>query len=144
MSAALQRFIGLAGVPPGDDDRAYRWEKRLRWPMMGAGLLALPALMLSGHLQWRALSQALEIVIFVAFAFELAVMLATVQQKRSYLAGNWLNLAILACAVLSLFGAPVAWAALARLLRLTIFFLLFAAWFPPHANSRQARHPISF
>jgi hypothetical protein len=126
MSAALPRFIGLAGVPPGDDDRAYLWENRLRWPMIGAALLALSALILSGQTQWRALAQALEGSIFLAFAFELAVMLATVRQRSSYLTGNWLNLAILACALLSLFGAPVAWAALGRLLRLTIFFLLFA------------------
>lgn len=39
----IRLAMGLGGVSPHDNHRAYLWEKRLHWPMLVVFLLAIPA-----------------------------------------------------------------------------------------------------
>ena len=39
----VRRVLGMGGVPPHDNPRAYLWERRLHWVMVFVALLALPS-----------------------------------------------------------------------------------------------------
>jgi len=124
---AAKGLLGIGGVPPGDNARAYIWEKRLHPVMIGIALIALVAfyftefshagdLVMIGH--------ALEWLIFGFFFFELAWMTAVCEQKLRYLRRNWLDMVIVVCSGLALVGVDAQWVAAARLLRLATVALL--------------------
>src|SRR5690349_190665 len=107
-----QRVFGIGGVPPGDNARAYVWERRLHPVMIVIALIALVAfyftefshaadLTLIGHL--------LEWLIFGVFLFDLVWMTALCNQKLGYLRRNWLDVVIVVCSGLALVGVDAQW-----------------------------------
>jgi len=116
----------MGGVPPRDNPRAYQWERRLHWVMIGVALLSIPAFLL-GTVEnlaiLRRLGLTLDGFIFAAFLLELLWMLWLTRQRKQYLAHNWLDLLIVIAAAASLTGWEGEWVVLARLLRATVALL---------------------
>lgn len=128
----MHEWAGLGGVPPKDQVSAYRWEKRLRWPMAGVALLALPAFYFdaTGSAVYQAWGRAFSIFILLAFAFELGLMLVLVRQKLRYLRRNWLLLLVLLTSAVSLIASDyLPKPELYPLLRLLVFSLLIGRIF---------------
>ncbi len=129
MSEVRRGWIGLGGVPPGDNPRARVWERRLHWGMIGVALLSIPALVLEEATQdpsLQAAGRALDWFVFLAFSAELAWMLRLTSHRAAYVARNWLDLVIILSAGANLFGFESEWVAIARLLRLALVGLLMA------------------
>jgi len=122
----FRRWMGMGGVPPRDNPRAYQWERRLHWVMIGVALLSIPAFLL-GTVEnlaiLRRLGLTLDGFIFAAFLLELLWMLWLTRQRKQYLAHNWLDLLIVIAAAASLTGWEGEWIVLARLLRATVALL---------------------
>ncbi|WP_137936609.1 potassium channel family protein [Chitinivorax sp. B] len=115
-------YFGAAGVPPGDRPEAYAWERRLHWLMLFVALLALPTYYLEEIAVGSPLHQIgrwLDVLILMAFSFELIWMLRVVQQRQRYLLHNWLDIMIILASAASFTGIGTEWVAVARLLRLT-------------------------
>jgi voltage-gated potassium channel len=122
-----RHWLGVAGVPAHDAPRAYVWEKRLHWVMLGFALLAVLSFYLlevERDPQLQRVGRGIEISIFVAFAAELLWMLAVTRQKLRYLLGNWLDLLIVSAAFMSVSGHDTAWVAWGRFLRLAMIGML--------------------
>lgn len=116
-------WIGLAGVEPGDNERARYWQRRLHPAMIGIALLALPAYALETIATaplLRQLAVVLDMVIFAAFLAEAVWMASISSFPGRYLADNWLNVVILLGSAASLLGATTEWIALIRVLRVAI------------------------
>ncbi len=129
MSEARRTWIGLGGLPAGDNLRAYAWEERLHWVMIGVALLSIPALMLQEATQdprLVAAGRALDWFLFLAFSAEFAGMLRLTSHRMTYVVRNWLDIVIIASAGANLFGFESEWVAIARLLRLALVGLLMA------------------
>lgn len=129
MVSDLRCWLGMGGVPPHDNPRAYLWEKRLHWVMVGMALLAVP----SYYLDWlhgrgvlTGVGQELDWLIFIAFSLEMAWMLHLSHDKGTYLTRNWLNALIVAASALGVLGLPGDWLPLLRLLRIAYVGLLLA------------------
>jgi voltage-gated potassium channel len=119
--------MGLGGVPPGESARAYALEKRLHALMIAIALAALAAFYLtefSRAPELVAIGHLLEWVIFVVFSIELVWMTSVCEQKLRYLRANWLDVLIVLCSGLAVFGVETEWVAVARLLRLATVALL--------------------
>lgn len=129
MTSRRELMLGVGGVPPGDSEAAYRWERRLHGVMIGAALLSIPALyvdVFADSPEARLVARALEWVVLGAFAAELALMLSLVRQKGRYLQRNWLDVAIVCFSLASVMGAGSQWVALVRLSRLALAGALIA------------------
>lgn len=107
MKLEAKSLIGLGGVAPHDNPRAFHWQHRLHWFMVIVALLSVPAFILEetvGSFFLRTVGRGIDLFIFLAFALELAWMAA--------------------CA--NLFGWETEWVALARLMRIAVVGLLLA------------------
>jgi voltage-gated potassium channel len=127
----IRLALGLAGVPPQDTSESYRWEKRLHWPVVLATLLAIPAFYLeefSGEPHLVEAGRMMDVVVFLTFMLELTIMLVVSNQKKRYLAYNWLSVAIVIATAISVWfpELPGELTALFRLMRLAIVSLLVA------------------
>jgi len=125
-------WLGMGGVPPDDNEVAYRWEQRLHWLMIGVALLSVPSFYLEELSEGRRLhilGTVIEWFILGAFAAELAWMLALTRQKLRYLTRNWLDVVIIVFSLASVFGFETEWVALVRLTRLALVGLLLARAF---------------
>src|SRR3954451_2987431 len=129
-----QRLLGIGGVPPGDNARAYIWEKRLHPVMIGIAVIALVAFYFtefSDAAELVTIGHRLEWLIFAVFFWDLIWMTALCDQKLRYLRRNWLDVVIVVCSGLALVGVDAQWVAAARLLRLaTVALLLTRAMRP--------------
>ncbi len=126
MSQGLS-WIGVGGVPPDDDPRAYVWERRLHWVMIGIALLSIPGFYLeelASTRPARILGEAIEIFILLAFTFELAWMLRITRHRAQYLSRNWLDVVVIAFTLASVVGFETQWVTLIRLTRVAIVGLL--------------------
>jgi len=120
-------WVGLGGVPPGDNPRALAWERRLHWWMIGVALLSIPALVLEegiGDPSLTAAGRALDWIVFLAFSIEFAWMLRLTSHRATYVVRNWLDIVIIVSAAVNLFGFESEWVAIARLLRPALVGLL--------------------
>jgi voltage-gated potassium channel len=127
MTTQTKPWIGLGGVPPGDNALAHLWEKRLHWPMIGVALLSIPALFLEELTQMPGLQvfgKLLELAIFLAFASEFLWMMRLTSHRAEYAIRNWLDVLIIVSSALDLAGWEFEWVAIARLLRLALVGLL--------------------
>ncbi|MBU0689286.1 MAG: potassium channel family protein [Gammaproteobacteria bacterium] len=97
-------LLGIAGVADKERAPARRWARRLEWPMVGVALWIV--------LQWyleetgslpHAIARIADWLVWLAFLLETLVLTAQVQDKRTYLFGNWLNLLIITA------GFPYFW-----------------------------------
>lgn len=137
MQRELRRLLGMGGVPPHDNPRAYVWERRLHWIMIAAALLSIPAFYLEDIASPRTLKTLgleLDLLIFSVFAGELIWMLYLARQKLAYLKYNWLNLLIILGAGLNVIGWQTEWLALVRLLRVLYVGLILARLFSSLRN----------
>jgi len=122
----LRWMAGLAsvgGVPAHDNPRAYLWERRLHPVMIVVALIALPAAFIDdGSVDplLRTMAHAVDLFIVLAFVLELGWMLHVVRQRRRYLIRNWLDVLIIAAAVVSLTGVESGWLVLARFARVAV------------------------
>ena len=124
-----RRWLGVAGVPPHDLPRAYIWEKRLHWVMLGFALLAVLSFYLSEierNVELRQVGRVVEVVILVAFSAELLWMLAVTRQRLAYLLGNWLDVLIVFAALMSVAGYDAEWVAWGRFLRMAMVGMVLA------------------
>jgi len=124
-----RHWLGIAGVPPHDAPRAYAWEKRLHWVMLGFALLAVLSFYLlevERDPQLRLIGRWVEIVIFAAFTAELVWMLTVTRQKLRYLLGNWLDLLIICAAFMSVAGHDAEGVVWGRFLRLAMVGMVLA------------------
>jgi voltage-gated potassium channel len=89
-------LLGIAGVDPHEKPVARLWARRLEWPMLLV-VLWIP-------LQWyleetRAIAPQLarfaDWLVWLAFLLETALLSVLVKNRRAYLFGNWMNLAII-------------------------------------------------
>lgn len=130
MALEVKSLLGIGGVAPQDNPRAYFWEHRLHWFMVIVALLSVPAFVLEetlGSPVLRNIGRGIDLFIFLAFAAELLWMLGVTKHKLRYLLRNWLDLFIvLAAAVNLLLGWETEWVAISRLMRLTMVSLLLA------------------
>jgi len=127
MAMDFRRWVGMGGVPPHDNPRAYLWERRLHWVMIGVALLSIPAYLFeAGTLLLgtpERLGLTLDLVILAGFSMELLWMLWVTRQRAQYLMSNWLDALIIVAAAANLVGWGGGWIALARLLRVTMVLL---------------------
>lgn len=127
MAVDLHSWFGMGGVPPRDSHRAYQWEHRLHWVMIGVALLSIPAFLFETTASddiFRKVGMSLDLFILLAFSAELAWMLWVTHQRMYYLLRNWLSVLIVIGAAVSLAGWHEEWISLARLLRVTIVVLI--------------------
>jgi hypothetical protein len=88
----------MAGIDPQRDPRGAKWEARLRKPVLGAALLALPTVFLyfSKLEGWVAiLAVTLAWSIWIAFVVEAAIMLTVVRDRWAWVRGHLFGLAII-------------------------------------------------
>ncbi|MBI1394859.1 MAG: two pore domain potassium channel family protein [Betaproteobacteria bacterium] len=129
VGARIVDWFGMGGVAPDDPERAWQWERRLHWVMIGVALLSIPAFYLEEFATarpLRTLGSLIEGFILAAFAAEMAWMLHVVRFRRKYLLRNWLDVMIIAFCAASLVGFESEWIALVRLLRLALVGMLLA------------------
>ena len=122
MAIDFRVILGVAGVPPHDDQRAYEWEHKLHWLMLLVSLLAIPAYYLEELTASPLLHRVgvvVDVFILVAFSMELMLMLRITRQKQLYLIYNWVDVIIIGSAAAFL-GAGTEWVAAIRLLRLAV------------------------
>jgi voltage-gated potassium channel len=116
-------ILGVAGVPPHDDQRAYEWEHKLHWLMLLVSLLAIPAYYLEELTASPLLHRVgvvVDVFILVAFSMELMLMLRITRQKQLYLIYNWVDVFIIIGSAAAFLGAGTEWVAAIRLLRLAV------------------------
>jgi len=88
----------MAGIDPQHDPRGARWEQRLRVPVLGAALLAVPTVLLYfSDLGSTAgtVAEALSWLIWSVFLLEAVIMLSVVAQRRAWMRGHLFGLAVL-------------------------------------------------
>jgi hypothetical protein len=88
----------MAGIDPTEDPRGALWEARLRVPVLSAAWLALPTVFLYfSHLQgaWAYLVLGMSWAIWLVFLAEAVIMLSVVRDRRAWIRGHVLSLAIL-------------------------------------------------
>ena len=127
MAIDVSRWIGLGGVPPLDNARAFEWERRLHLLMVGVALLSIPSFLFETANFAHPLKRtglALDLFIFFAFSLELVWMLHVSSRRLEYLLRNWLGVLIIISAAASLTGWQGEWIPLARLLRATMVVLV--------------------
>lgn len=121
ISGSLQRLAGIAGVAPGENERARRWAARLELPMIFV-VLWIPIqwyLEIQGLISHGA-SRGGDWAVWMMFVLETTVLTTLVDDKRTYLLHNWMNSLIIVA------GLPLIWdiAPLAGLLRSLRLLLL--------------------
>jgi len=81
------------------DPRAARWEARFRTPIIVAAVAVLPLLALSlshPHGIWHTVEVAGHWVVWMTFFVEVAVMLAIVRDRRTWIGGHRFELLVVA------------------------------------------------
>ena len=139
----IRRTLGMGGVPPHDNPRAYLWERRLHWVLIGVALLALPSYYLESAYEsgpWHYAGRLLDWVIFLAFSAEFLWMLHLTRQRRLYVLYNWMDVLIIGAAFLSLWELSLEWLATMRIFRVVYVTLIFAR---AVAGLRQLLAPAS-
>jgi hypothetical protein len=88
----------MAAIDPARDPRGARWEQRLHRPVLAAAWLAIPTVFLYfSKLEGATAVVALTLAwaIWVVFLVEAVVMLSVVRDRRAWIRGHLLSLAIL-------------------------------------------------
>jgi voltage-gated potassium channel len=120
-------WIGLGGVSADDNAAAHRWQHRLHWVMVVVALMSVPAYLLStSELDpfWHDVASALDFVILVAFAGELAWMMYLSSHPFRYFFENWLNVVIVLGAAAAALGSATEWIAIVRAMRAAVAVLV--------------------
>jgi len=97
-------LLGIAGVAEQETSAARRWAHRLEWPMVAVALwIVVQWYLEETHGISPLLARIADWLVWAAFVFETAILTTQVENKRDYLLGNWLNLAII------IGGFPLLW-----------------------------------
>jgi voltage-gated potassium channel len=120
----LHRLVGIAGVAPQENETARRWAARFELPMLFI-VLWVPIqwyMEVEGVMSHPA-SRLGDWVIWLTFVVETSALSALVDDRRTYLSHNWMNLLII------IVGLPLIWditpyAAMLRSLRLLLLLSL--------------------
>jgi len=92
----IVHLLGIAGVEPHERPAARLWGRRLEWPMLFVALW-IP-------LQWYLeetqsipfnLARIADWLVWLSFLIETVLLSALVKNRRAYLFGNWMNMAII-------------------------------------------------
>ncbi len=146
----------MAGIDPQRDPRGARWEQRLRVPVLGAALLAIPTVLLYfSDLGSTAgtVAVALSWLIWSVFLFEAVIMLSVVAQRRAWMRGHLFGLAILLATfplLTKFLEALLAARALSSLQGVRLLQVLYLAktakllksWIILRRTGRTPRHPV--
>jgi voltage-gated potassium channel len=100
----LTSLIGLSGVSPHEAPVAREWGRRLEWPLLVVALW-IPVqwyLVETGVISGQ-LSHWFDWGVWLFFLGESLLLTALVRDRFRYLAGNWMNLAIIVA------GFPIVW-----------------------------------
>jgi len=116
--------VGIAGVAPEENETARRWAARFELPMLFI-VLWIPIqwyMEVQGVVSYPA-SRLGDWVIWLTFVVETSTLSMLVDDRRTYLSHNWMNLLII------LIGLPLIWdvtpyAAMLRSLRLVLLLSL--------------------
>ena len=120
----LPLLIGLSGVAPNENPRAIRWARRFELPMLLLAIWIILEWYLRGkNIYPPSFDRVTDIIIWLFFVLETAVITYLANDKIRYLRTNWMNLLII------IIGAPLLWvannyAAALRTLRLLLIFPL--------------------
>lgn len=146
----------MAGIDPQRDPRGARWERRLRVPVLGAALLAVPTVLLYfSDLSSTAgtVAVALSWLIWAVFLLEAVIMLSVVAQRRAWMRGHLFGLAILLATFplltkfLEALLAARALSSLQAVRLLQVLYLvktakLLKSWIILRRTGRGPRHPV--
>lgn len=118
--------LGFGGVSPLENQRARTWSRRFEAPMTIAALWIL----VDWYLREKGIKAEFLILftdwlIWLCFIAETSVMLYMVNNKRRYLAQNWMNLLIILAGLPILWGVDLFYAGALRSLRLLIILGIF-------------------
>ncbi len=130
-------ILGIAGVAEYERVSARVWGKRLEWPMVIVALWIIVQWYLQEtHEISSEFARIADWLVWLAFLLETVIVTTQVKNKRGYLLGNWVNLAII------IGGFPMLWeyAPLAGLLRSFRLLLVVALLL---RMSRSARKLLS-
>lgn len=121
----IVHLFGIAGVAANERAEARLWAGRLEWPMLGVVLWILLQWYLQATQSFSPFaSRVSDWFVWLAFLGETSLLVHLVQDKRTYLLTNWLNLVIIVV------GIPLLWdfelAGMLRSLRLVVVLLLLA------------------
>lgn len=120
------RVAATAAALLGHETREQRWERRLRWPVIAAAILAIPGVFLGVSRlpePWPTLGVVLHRTVWLVFAGEVLVMLAVTQDRARWLRRHKLALFIVVVSspllpALALLGRSLQGAASLNLLKL--------------------------
>ncbi|MGD9572031.1 MAG: hypothetical protein AB7V62_09115 [Thermoleophilia bacterium] len=88
----------MAGIDATRDPRGARWERRLKWPVLGAAILAIPTVLLYFSAlegAWAVVAVTMAWAIWVVFLAEAVIMLAVVRDRWAWVRGHVFGLVIL-------------------------------------------------
>jgi len=124
MKPHMPNILGLAGVASNETAAAQRAAKLLEWPMMLMAIWIILEWYLESVYGQLFSTRFTDWLIWGFFLSETLLLSYLVQDTRSYLKGNWVNVLII------VFGCPIVWeifphAAGLRALRLIIMLTLF-------------------
>jgi voltage-gated potassium channel len=124
----LLRILGLAGVDKHENAKAHYWGRLFAWPMliMAVWLIAQWYFLSEGAIS-AELGNLVSWLIWLAFVIETVILTSVVNDKKRYLAQNWMNVFIIISAFPVFWGA-MPMTALLRALRLLIIPRLIANW----------------
>ncbi len=119
----LYKYIGLTGIAADENAKARFCSRMLEFPMIMAALWVMARWYLSTKGPGFEMHRGYDIGLWSLFVFETVLLTLLVNNPKSYLKGNWLNLIIIAMGLPLLWGAPSVAGAL-RILRVLILFSL--------------------
>lgn len=104
MTSRVTHLLGIAGVNPGERQKALLWAQRLEWPILLVALW-IPVqwyLEETGAVGLQA-ARWFDWAIWLVFLCETTLLTSLVRDKKRYLLSNWMNLVII------LGGVPFEW-----------------------------------
>ncbi|SIS60447.1 potassium channel family protein [Neptunomonas antarctica] len=123
---ALLSRIGFGGVSDQENNRAKRWSRRLEGPMMLVALwIIVDWYLREKGLSTPAITFLTDWFIWICFIVESSILLTLVDNRRQYLADNWMNILIILAGIPIIWGMETFYAGMLRSLRLLIMFGIF-------------------
>jgi len=92
----IVRLFGIAGVESDEQPAARLWGKRLEWPMLFVALwIPLQWYLEVTHAIAPVLARIADWLVWSSFLIETVVLSMLVKDRRAYLFGNWINMAVI-------------------------------------------------
>lgn len=118
--------LGFGGVSVEENDRAKLWARRFEWPMIIAALWIIVDWYLSEKgISSSALTLFTDWFIWLCFIVETGLVLSLVDNKKRYIADNWMNVLIILMGLPIIWGMEVFYAGMLRSMRLLLMLGIF-------------------